>query len=104
MICSRAIMEAAILSKRNRDVKSAVARLLRRTRRVSGVLRLAVSVAEIQIAQVNRQRHRRAQDAHGIALVNRKITEHEQTPERAAFPEPEGDHAFPRALRRDPLD
>ena len=68
------------------------------------VLRIAVSIAEIKISEVNRQRHRRAQDAYGIALIDREITQHEQASERAAFPKPERDHAFLRAFGRDPLN
>src|SRR3984893_13826850 len=68
------------------------------------MLRLAMGVTKIEVAQINRQRHRCAQDAHGIALVNRKITKHQQTPDRAALPKSEGDHAFPGPFRSDPLD
>ena len=68
------------------------------------MLGVAVGVTEIEIAQVNRQRHRRAQNADGIALINRKITEHQQTAEGAAFPETERDHTFASSFRRDPLD
>lgn len=68
------------------------------------MLRRPVGVTKVKIAQVNRQWHRGAQHAHGIPLVDRKIAQHEQAPERAAFPETERDHAFPRPFRRDPLN
>src|SRR5256714_11123940 len=68
------------------------------------MLRVAVGIAKIKIPQVDRERHRGAQNPHGIALINRKITEHQQTAERAAFPKAERDHAFSRAFGRDPLD
>src|SRR5205807_3933377 len=78
--------------------------LLRWSRRVTRMLRFAVCVAEIKVAQINRQWHRRAEHAHGVALIDRKIAEHQQAPERAAFPEAEGDHTFPGAFRCDPLN
>src|SRR2546421_10788981 len=101
MIWSPGIMEAPILGGGTGLVKRG---LLRRSRRIAGMLGLAVRVTEIKISQVDRQRHRRAQHAHGIALVDRKITEHQQAPDRAAFPKAERDYAFPRAFRRDPLN
>jgi hypothetical protein len=63
-----------------------------------------MSVSEIKVPEVNRQRHGRAEHADGITLIDREITEHQQTPHRAAFPKSEWDYAFPGALRRDPLD
>src|SRR3954466_5552888 len=101
MICSRGTMEAGSLGSPTDAVKRC---LLRGSRRVPRVLGVAVRVAEIKVPQIDGQRHGRAQHAHGIALVNRKITEHQQTAERAALPETERDHAFPRAFRGDPLD
>src|SRR5687768_13635847 len=64
----------------------------------------AMRIAEVKVAQINRQRHRRAQHANRIALVNRKITKHQQTAERAAFPKTEGDHTLAGLFRGDPLD
>src|ERR1041385_5146015 len=101
MICSPGIMEAPILGGGTGLVKRS---LLRRPRRVPGMLRLAMRVTEIKIPQIDRQRHRRAQDAHRVALEDRKITEHQQTPDCATFPKAERDHAFPRTFRRDPLN
>src|SRR6266513_2844758 len=94
-------MEAPILGGGTGLVKRG---LLRGSRRIAGMLGLAMRVTEIKISQVDRQRHRRAQYAHGIALVDRKITEHQQAPDRAALPKTERNHTFPRAFRRDPLD
>ena len=68
------------------------------------MLRGAVRISEIQVSQIDRQRHRRAQNADGIALIDRKITEHQQTAESTAFPKTERDHTFPSSFRRDPLD
>src|SRR5205085_5836071 len=59
---------------------------------------------KVEIAEVDRQRHRGAQDSDRVALVNSKIAEHQQAPQSATFPKTEGDDAFLRAFRGDPLD
>ena len=68
------------------------------------MLRRLVGIAKIEIAQVDRQRHRGAQHSHRIALVNGKVTEHEQASQGATFPKAEGDNAFLCAFGGDPLD
>jgi hypothetical protein len=61
-------------------------------------------VSKVEITQIDRQRHRRAQDPDGIPLVNRKITQHQQTAQRAAFPKAKWDYTFASAFRGDPLN
>src|SRR4051812_13578489 len=68
------------------------------------MLRIAMSVPEIKVPEINRERHGGAKHAHRIALVNRKITKHQKAPERAAFPKSKRNHAFPSPLGRYPLD
>jgi hypothetical protein len=63
-----------------------------------------VGVTKVKIAQIDWKGHRGAQYAYGIPLVDRKVTQHQQTPKRAAFPEAKGNHTFSRPLRSDPLD
>jgi hypothetical protein len=68
------------------------------------MLGIAVGVAKIEVPQINRQRHCGAQNADGIALIDRKVTKHEEAPESAAFPKAEWDYTFPSPFRGDPLD
>jgi hypothetical protein len=68
------------------------------------MLWVAVGIPKVKVPQVNRQRHRGAQHTDGIPLVDRKITQHKQASERAAFPEAERNHALPRPFRSDPLN
>src|SRR6476469_2584918 len=101
MISSPGIMEAPSLGNEKGVVKCG---LLRRPRRVSRMLRVTVGVTEIEVPKINRQRHRGAQHAHGIALVDRKIAQHEEASDRAAFPKAERNHALASAFRGDPLN
>ena len=68
------------------------------------MLRRAVRVAKVKITQINRQWHRRTQNAHGVSLVKGEIAEHQQTPQGAAFPEAEWNDAFSSPLRGNPLN
>ncbi len=80
------------------------AELFRRPRRVSGMFGVAMCVAKVKITQVDREREQVLQNADGIVPVDRKVTQDQQRTDRAAFPETEGNHAFFRALRSDPLN
>jgi Rod binding domain-containing protein len=65
---------------------------------------MVMGVAEIQIAQVNRERENRAQHADGIVPINSEINEQEDRTESAAFPESDRDNTLSRALGRNPLN
>jgi hypothetical protein len=65
---------------------------------------MMMGVAEVQIAQVNRQRENRAQHAHGIVPVSAEVDEQEERTDGAAFPESDWYNTFTRALRCDPLN
>jgi hypothetical protein len=68
------------------------------------MFRMMVSVAEIQIAQINRKRKNRAQDSDRIVPVEAEIDEEQKGAEGAAFPKTNRNNAFARALRGDPLN
>src|SRR3954468_19824044 len=68
------------------------------------MLWIAMTIPEIKVPEVNRQRHGSAEDADRITLIDREIAQHEQAAERAAFPKAERNHAFAGALRCYPLD
>ena len=59
---------------------------------------------EVQIAQIDRKRQGRLQDADRVVTVDREVTQGENRPDRAAFPESEWNDAFFGALRSDPLN
>ena len=67
------------------------------------MLRLVVRVAEIEIAQINRQRQQILQHADRIPFVN-EIAQHQKAAERAAFPKAKRDYTFLRSLGGDPLN
>src|ERR1700730_7832111 len=96
------ILSFAVI-KRNYEGRRMVKSLFH-ARRGAGVLRCVMTIAEVQIPQINWQWHRRAQDPDRIVSINREITKQQDRAHRAAFPETDRNHAFARPLRSDPLN
>jgi len=63
-----------------------------------------MTVAEIQIAQVNWEGEDCAQNADGVMPVSAEVNEQQKRTDGAAFPKADRDDAPARTLRRNPLN